>query len=121
MLLACQKSLKFLESTEFFSLPFLMRCDRGLLNTIFTNLSLTLFSNLLFPSMIMKLTNLLEMNFLLYEHAFQYDMQIPSLPHSAFWYPYQAYSYIYLTHTILHVQAFVTVLHTKFVINWVTP
>ena len=54
----------------------------SLLNTIITNVSLTLLSNLPFPSMIMKLTNLLHMNFkiiylfgnevfILDEHVFQ--------------------------------------------------
>ena len=59
-----------------------MGCDRSLLNTIITDVSLTLFSNLRFPSIIMKLTSLLQMNFkiiylfgnevfILDEHAFQ--------------------------------------------------
>ena len=90
------------------------------------NVSLTLFnSNLPFLSMIMKLTNLLHMNFkiiclfgnevsILDEHAFQYDMKIPTPP--PFWYPYQAYNYIHFNSS---VQIFVAVIVKNFAISWV--
>ena len=93
MLLDCQKPLKFLRSTEFSYLLFLMWCDRSLLNTTITNVSLTLFSNL--SNRIMKLTSLLHMNFKI---IYLFGNEMFTLNEHTF----QQYTYICKDHPILH-------------------